>query len=247
MPHQPSPSLLQLKRPVVWVTGASRGIGREIARQFASLGCIVALSARSKRQLFSLQKEILSLGLRAKVFPCDISNFQSVSSTAKAIVRSFSGIDVLINNAGTTMFKSFRATSVTEFESIFSTNLRGAMYATKAVYPLMVKKGQGWIINILSTSAIQTFTGSSAYSATKSGLQGLARILREEAREYNVRVTNVYPGSTDTEMWSKADREKYRSRMMKAKSVAEAVLAVYQMPSDVVVEEIVLRPIQGDI
>lgn len=240
-------SHLILKRPVVWVTGASRGIGREIARQFASTGCAVAISGRSQSQLRSVEKEITSLGGRAKKYPCDVTDQRSVDSTAARIIRDLGAIDILINNAGITSFLSFQKTTIPHFDRVLSAGLRGPALVIKSVYPFMMKRKSGWIVNILSTAALRTFANSSAYSAAKAGLRALGDTLREESRIYNIRVTNVYPGPTNTEMWSAKDRRKYGSRMMSANSVAEAILGLYQMPPDVVVEEIVLRPIQGDI
>ncbi len=238
---------LILKRPVVWVTGASRGIGREIACQFASTGCIVAISARSQSQLRTVENEINSLGGQAKTFVCDVTDHRSVASTAAKIIHDFGTIDILVNNAGITSFESFQKTSIQHFDRVMAASFRGPVLVIKHVYPFMMKRKSGWIVNILSTAALETFSNSSAYSAAKSGLRALGNALREESRLHNIRVTNVYPGPTNTEMWSEKDRRKYGSRMMSANSVAAAILALYQMPSDVVVEEIILRPIQGDI
>ena len=242
--HQRDP---YINRPVVWVTGASRGIGREIAKQFASIGSEVVLSARSKRDLQSAVKEITQLGGRAYSFPMNIAEEQSILSTARSIRKYLGDVQVLVNNAGITVFKSFLETTLEEFDDIIDTNLEGPITCIKAVLPTMVKRKQGWIFNILSNAAIKTFEGSAAYTATKAGLLGLTKVLREEMRRYNIKVVNVIPGATETEMWSTANRRKYAHRMMKAKSVAEAVLAAYQMPDDVVVDELVIRPIQGDI
>src|SRR5713101_4355991 len=237
---------IAIHRPVVWVTGASRGIGREIAKQFSSIGCILALSSRSRSELLSLENEIRSLGGQAKVYVCDMTDRHSVRSSVAAIVHDFGPVDVLVNNAGVTLFKSFHRTSIQEFDQVVSADLRGPVLAIQAVYPMMVKRKGGWIMNIISTAALKPFTDSSAYSAAKAGLRALANVLREESRMHNIRVINIYPGPTKTEMWSSKDRKKYGFRMMSAKSVGEAVLALYQMPPDVVVEDIVLRPLQGD-
>lgn len=247
MPTKTKPDRLTSERPVVWVTGASSGIGRELAKKFASLGCVVALTARSRRAILSLKQEITALGGFACPFPCDIADKRNVFRTARSIKEMCGAVDVLVNGAGVTVFRTFKETSLQEFERLLSVNLHGALYAMKAVLPDMYRRRRGWIFNILSTAAVQTFTESSAYSATKSGVQALGRVLREEVRSANIRVTNVYPGATDTPMWSSHDRKRYRSRMMSASGVAEAILALYQMPPDVVVEEIVMRPIGGDI
>lgn len=238
---------IDVRRPVVWVTGASRGIGMEIAGQFASVGCEVCLSARSARELDSVVRRIQKLGGRAHSLPCDISNPNAISSTVRKIRKSVGEIDVLVNNAGITVFKDFLGTQPEEFVKIISTNLIGHVLCTKAVIHSMARRKQGWVFNILSNAAIKTFEGSAAYTATKAGMLGMGKVLREEMRRYNVRVVNVIPGATETEMWSPANRRRYGHRMMSAKGVAEAVLSVFQMPDDVVVDEMVLRPIKGDL
>ena len=238
---------VEIQRPVVWVVGASRGIGREIAKQFAWIGCEVCLSGRNARDLVSATKEIAMLGGRADSIPCDITSQQSILRTIQTIRRRVGEIDVLVNAAGITVFKTFLATTPDEFKRIVATNLYGQILCLKAVLPSMVKRKRGWIFNILSNAAVKTFEGSSAYTATKAGMRGLGKVLREEMRQFNVKVINVIPGATETQMWSAADRKTYGRRMMRPKSVAEAVLSVYQMPDDVVVDEIVLRPMRGDI
>ena len=238
---------IEIHRPVVWVIGASRGIGREIAKQFATIGCEVCVSSRNSKEIGSAVKDIKRLGGRAYSFPCDITRTRSVLATAKRIQKQLGGIDVLVNSAGITVFKSFLETSLKEFSDIIATNLEGQIACIKAALPIMVKRKRGWIFNILSNAAIKTFEGSAAYTATKAGMFGLGKVLREEMKRYKIKVVNVLPGPTETEMWQPNVRKKYSHRMMRAKSVAEAVLACYQMPDDVVVDEMIIRPIQGDI
>jgi short-subunit dehydrogenase len=235
------------KRPVVWVTGASKGIGLEIAREFAAIGCHVCLSARSHRLLQSAAKDITRLGGRAYVIPCDISNLRSVINAHKLIVKTAGNVDVLVNNAGVTAFKPFIDTPLAEFESIIKTNLFGNVYGIKAVLPAMVKGKAGVIFNIISHAAVKTFTNSSAYAASKAGVLGLGRVLREELSGYNIKVINVLPGAVETDMWHKGVRKKYAHRMMNPKSVAEAVVKIYRFPGDVVADEVILRPILGDL
>jgi short-subunit dehydrogenase len=238
---------LRFHRPVVWVVGASRGIGREIAKQFASIGCEVCLSARDARGLRSAVREIADLGGRASAYPCDVGRPARVISTARRIRRDHGEIEVLVNCAGITVFKSFLKTSLTEFNAIIDTNLRGMIACLKAVLPAMVKRRNGWIFNILSNAAVKTFEGSAAYTATKAGMLGLGRVLREEMRPSHVKIVNVLPGATETTMWSPSQLRKFSHRMMRAKSVAEAVLSVYRMPDDLVVDELIVRPIMGDL
>jgi len=234
-------------RPVVWVVGASRGIGREVAKEFASIGCMVVASARSRKRLISLEREIIRLGGHAEALVCDVRETRSVRRTAAAILRKHGAIDVLIYTAGVTAFKTLGNTSLAQIERIQSVNFRGAAAAIKAVLPSMVKMKRGWIINVVTTAATKTFAESAAYSASKAALMSLGNVLREEVRSHRIKVTNVYPGATNTEMWPKDERRKLAPRMMSARGVAEAILNIYQMPPDVVVEDIVLRPIGGDI
>jgi short-subunit dehydrogenase len=234
-------------KPVVWVTGASRGIGREIALQFARYGCRLALSSRSKRNLNSLARTIVFEGGDARSYPCDISDERQIRRVTKEISKTLGNVDVLINNAGITVFKPFIGTSRSEFRSIIETNLLGQVFCTRAVLPSMIKNKSGWIINILSNAAAKIFQGSAAYTAAKTGMRGFGKVLREELRPFGVKVVNVLPGPVETTMWTAAARRSHAHRMMKASSVAEAVLALYQMPPDVVVDEIIIRPLQGDI
>ena len=238
---------IDVHRPVVWVVGASHGIGKEIAKQFAIIGCEVCLSSRNRQRLHTATKEIIQQGGLAHDFPCDVTRPVSIVTAVERIRRQIGEIDVLILDAGATVFKSFDETSLKEFDDIIDTNLSGHIRCVKAVLPSMIERKSGWIFNISSNAAVKTFEGSAAYTATKAGLLGAMRVLREEMKPFNVKVINVLPGPVETEMWSEADRAKYSRQMMHPKSVAEAILAVYAMPDDVVVDEMIIRPIQGDI
>ena len=235
------------KRPVVWVTGASKGIGREIAKEFAATGYDVYLSSRSNPSLQSAVKEITKLGGKAHPVPVDIRKRRSVFDACRRIEKMAGQIDILVNNAGITAFKSFVDTTSEEIENIIQTNLLGHMFCAKAVLPGMIKRRRGMIVNIISHAAIKTFTNSSAYTASKAGVFGWGKAIREELGEYNIKVVNVLPGATETEMWPEKVRKKHSSGMMKPKSIAETIVAIAGLPDDIVVDEIVLRPVPGDL
>lgn len=234
-------------RPVVWVVGASSGIGSEIARSFAAIGATVCLSGRRRPLLERLRRGIESAGGRAVSVPFDVTDARAAAAAWKTVRQKAGPVDVLVNGAGVTVFKDFLHTSVEEFDSIVATNLLGPAYCIKAVLPEMVRRRRGWVFNILSNAAVKTFEGSGAYTASKAGLLGFGRVLREELRAHRVRVVSILPGATDTPMWSPAARKKHRSRMMTARGVAEAVVSAYLMPQDVVVDEMIIRPIGGDL
>ncbi len=245
MAQRPDPA--GFHRPVVWVVGASRGIGRAVASHFASIGGILCLSARSTARLRTAVREISRDGGEAYSYPCDISKYRSAAAAAGRIRSERGDIDVLVNCAGITVFKSFLNTSLAEFTAIVETNILGQVACVKAVLPSMVRRREGWVFNILSNAAIKTFGGSAAYTTTKAGMLGFGRVLREETKDLGVKVISIMPGATETEMWSHATRRRYSRRMMRPSSVAEAVLAAYRMPADSVLDEIVVRPLKGDI
>ncbi len=232
---------------VVWVTGASVGIGFDISKSFAKAGYTVIATARRKSRLVKLVSEIRFAGHEAYAFVCDMKSERSIFSTKKKILENCGTIDILVNNAGITLFKSLIETKTPEFDEVMDTNLRGSFLAIKSVLPVMIKKRKGHIINILSVSANTVFTESMAYSASKAGLLALTNVLRAEVRKYNIKVSNILPGAVDTAMWSPASRQKYAKRMMTPKEVADVVVSVANQPKKVVLEDVIIRPIKGDI
>jgi NADP-dependent 3-hydroxy acid dehydrogenase YdfG len=232
---------------VVWITGASTGIGFETAKVFAKSGYVIIATARRKSRLVSLVNEIRFAGHEAYAFVCDVRSERSIASTKKKILEKCGTIDVLINNASITAFKSFIDTKPPEFDDILETNLRGSYLTARTVLPIMMKKKRGHIINILSVAAKTVFTGSSAYAASKAGMLALFNVLRAEMRKYNIKISNVMPGATDTPMWGPAVRQKHHTRMMTPRDVAEIVYHIANQPKKVVIEDIMIKPVKGDL
>ncbi len=234
------------KNKIVWITGASSGIGKSIAIKFAQNGIRVAAAARRLDLLEKIKNE---LGDKAEFFipvQLDISNYDDVERFYKNISGDYT-VECLINNAGTTSFKEGIQNSIEEIQNIISVNLLGSIYAIKSVLPDMSDRKSGTIINILSVVTQKIFTASSAYSASKSGLHAYAKVLREEVRDKNIRVINVSPGATATSIWPEGVLKKYSDRMMNTDNLAEIVLNIYNEKSNLVSEELVVRPIKGDL
>ncbi len=230
----------------IWITGASSGIGKASAKEFARIGSKVFVSSRRKSELERLNTELKEENLSAEIFPCNIASSTNVDQTVKKILAN-NNIDCLINNAGITSFKLAEENSINEIDDIIHTNLLGPIYSIKAVLPSMIKQGGGTIINILSVVTKKVFTHSSIYSASKHGLIGYTNSLREEVRKYNIRIINVIPGATQTPMWSASTREKFGDRMMTPEEIAQVIVWLYLQKGNLVTEEIVLRPILGDL
>ena len=232
---------------VVWVTGASTGIGYEIAKAFSKAGDIVVATARRKSRLVTMVNEIRFAGREAYAFVCNVQSERSIVSTKKKIIEKCGTIDLIINNAGITVFRSFLDTKSYEFDELMATNLRGGFLMAKAVLPVFIKKRKGQIINILSVAAHSRFTDSAIYSASKAAMMSMFNVLREEVRKFNVKITNIYPGPVDTAMWDPRARAKFRRRMMTPKEIADIVLNASIQPKKVVIEDVIIKPMKGDI
>lgn len=230
----------------IWITGASSGIGKAAASKFYNSGYNIVISSRQQKKLENLAKEIGNDTSGIHIFPCDFSNSEEIDSTSNRIFSKLK-IDCLINNAGITSFKTAEQTSSEEIKNIINTNLLGAIFTIKSVLPQMVKNGGGTIINVLSVVNHKVFTNSSVYSASKMGLLGFTNSLREEVRKYNIRVINISPGATDTSMWSDKVRSEKSQMMIRPEEVADVILWAYEQNEKLVTEEILIRPISGDL
>lgn len=233
--------------PLVWITGAGRGIGQALARSFASSGARLVLTARSTDQLAATAAACRDLGASALVLPCDLTQADDIQNVSQRIAQEEGAVDILINNAGTMVFKPFLATRLEEFDAIHAVNLRAAFLCTQAVLPAMMERHSGMIVMINSMAAREVFRDSSVYAASKAGLRMMADCLRAEVRREGIRVLSVYPGATNTDIWPSRVREKFADRMMDPEALAELVLQAWRLPDSVVVEEFVIQPTSGPL
>lgn len=234
------------KKDGIWVTGASSGIGKAVALEFAKIGCNVFVSARRAQELERLKDEAGKVGENIFPFPCNVASSTNVDQTVKKISAEFE-INCLVNNAGITSFKHAADNSVNEINDIINTNLLGSIYSIKSVLPSFIKNESGTIINVLSVVVEKVFTRSSVYAASKMGLLGYSNSLREEVRKHNIRVINIIPGATETSMWSQEIRKEKSELMMNPESIARIIVSTYLQKDNLVAEEIVLKPITGDL
>jgi NADP-dependent 3-hydroxy acid dehydrogenase YdfG len=226
----------------VWITGGGTGIGKAIAAGFVREGARVVLSGRSAKRIDDAAAE---LGGGVRAIPCDVSDKNEIAAVTARITDLCGPIDILINNAGVTVFKPFLSTSIEEFDELTSVNLRGPFLTTQAVLPSMIERGGGTIVMINSMAARQVFANSSVYAATKGGLKWLTDCLRLEVRASGVRIISVHPGATNTSIWPDVVRDKNAERMMHPEDVAEAILSACKAPESVMIEEIVVQPTGG--
>ena len=234
------------KNSFVWITGASSGIGKELALEFTKSKHLVAASARDKDSLQRIKKEVIKDKGAIELFPLNITKYEEVKAAVEEMSEE-NNINCLINNAGATSFKLAEENSIEEIKEIIDTNLLGAINTIKAALPKMIDQNNGTIINILSVAATKVLTKSSVYAASKAGLQAYSKVLREEVRKYNIRVINILPGATRTPIWPNDALEKYGERMMSPTELAKLVLHIYSIKSNLVAEEVQIRPIKGDL
>lgn len=234
------------KKPGIWITGASSGIGKAASIEFARIGSRVCVSARRATELQRINAELKSEKLKLEIFPCNVASSANVDQTVKKIT-SAGQIDCLVNNAGITSFKKAEDNSIQEINDIINTNLLGSIYTIKYILPHMIKQGGGTIINLLSIVTKKIFSNSSIYAASKTGLMGYTNSLREEVRKYNIRIINVIPGATETPMWSANIRKEKNEKMMLSEDIGRLIVWLYLQRGNMVTEEIVVRPITGDL
>jgi 3-oxoacyl-[acyl-carrier protein] reductase len=227
---------------VAWITGGTSGIGRAIATDLARTGCRVVISGRSEETLKKIAQQI---GVAAVL--CDVTDESSVRQAHEEITSTFGIVSILINAAGISPFTTFSQTSVQEFDEVIATNLTGSFLTTRLVLPAMYAAQRGSIVQLLSIASIKAFAGGAAYIASKFGALGFINSLREEARKHQVKVMAVLPGATDTDAWDRESRETYRGRMMQPEDISQAVMHLLSQPDRMLTEEMVIRPIGGDL
>ena len=234
--------------PLAWIVGGSRGIGFACAETLGAEGYAIAISGRNERALEEASARLTVNGIEVISVVCDISIEEQVKVGYKKIVNHFGKApDVLINSAGISPWSTFTETSTAEFDEVISINTRGMFLTSREVLADMYARNSGAIVQMLSVASIKGYKNGAAYVASKFASLGFTNALREEAREHGVRVIAVFPGATETELWSEHQREKYHERMMQPSDIAQEIIAALKAPARALVEEIVIRPIHGDL
>ncbi len=191
-----------LKDKIVVITGASSGIGAEIAKLLSKQGAIPILLARSIEKLHQVAGQISG---KHDVFQLDVTSTKQVNEVMNAILDKYQRIDILINNAGFGVFEEFIDASLEAVEKMMDVNYMGMVRCTKAVLPAMVKNKSGHIINIASVAGKLATAKSTGYSATKFAMIGFSNSLRHELLNKGVLVSTVNPGPIDTPFFDTAD------------------------------------------
>ena len=205
----------RLEGRIAIVTGAAKGMGREICLTLAREGAHLALAARDAAPLEALAREIEALGRRAVVRPTDVTLEAPVKALAEATRAELGGrIDILVNAAGITgpIETPVSEIALEDFDEVLAVNVRGTFLPIKHVLPTMLAQRYGKIVNVSGTSGLRGYKHRAAYSASKWAIRGLTRTVALEAGPYNVNVNAVHPGIVGGDRMAKLCREKARRR-----------------------------------
>lgn len=193
---------------IIIVTGASRGIGREIAKQLAKDGNkVVANYNNSKEKAEELKSELEKENIKIDIFKADVSKREESKALVEYAINEYGRIDILINNAGISLWEPFTDLTDTQWEKIINNNLYSAVVTTQETVKYMIRRQEGCIINISSIWGMVGASCEVAYSITKAGIDGFTKALAKELGPSNIRVNSIAPGTIDTEMNSNLSEE----------------------------------------
>lgn len=239
---------MKLQGRVAIITGASSGVGYEIARLLAREGVLVVAAARRRDKLEWLVGEIASDGGRAIAIPTDVTDSSAVTRLVEGTFNLFGRVDMLINSAGV-VFKvaPIEQFSDDEFRTVIETNLHGSFYAARAVVPYMKRQGSGLIVNIGSRVGKVGVANIAPFCAAKFALAGLGQALGAELRAHHIFVSTIFAGMINTDIHPLNPSEDFRRLLMTARDVAETVLWLCTLPPSLRVDELTLMPKNLDI
>ena len=190
-----------LKGKTAIITGASRGIGRGIAKVFAEQGCHVAFTYSSSVEAANaLEKELIALGVKAKGYQSNAANFEEAQKLVESVIEDFEAIDVLINNAGITKDNLLMRMGEEDFDNVIEVNLKSVFNMTKAVQRTFLKQRKGSLIHMSSVVGVKGNAGQANYAASKAGIIGFSKSIALELGSRNIRSNVIAPGFIETEM-----------------------------------------------
>lgn len=244
--------MTELKNKIVFITGASSGIGQASAVEFAKLGAKLILAARRKDRLDALaaklskehKSEVLTISL-------DVRDQKAVQKAIDNLPAEWANIDILLNNAGLSRgLDKIHQADVRNWDEMIDTNIKGLLYVTRAVMPGMVKRNTGHIVNLGSIAGHEVYPSGNVYNATKYAVKALNKAMRMDAFGTDIRVTSIDPGFVETEFslvrfrgdGERAQKVYQGMRPLTAQDIAEAVIWSCSQPPHVNIEDMVIMP-----
>lgn len=240
-----------MKDRIIFITGATSGIGEGCARKFAAMGSDLILNGRNTEKLAELKAELTAKGVDVLTLPFDVRDREAMRAALDSLEGKWKNIDVLVNNAGLVigLDKEFEG-SLDEWDVVLDTNVRALLAMTRMVVPGMVERGHGHIINIGSIAGDAAYPGGSVYCATKAAVKALSDGLRIDLVDTPLRVTNIKPGMVETNFTVvryRGDKERaddfYKGiHALNGDDVAEVVYFAASAPAHVQIAEVLVMP-----
>ncbi|WP_207951966.1 SDR family oxidoreductase [Pseudomaricurvus alcaniphilus] len=228
------------------VTGGTKGIGRAVIEAFSGSGFDIVTCARNSDDLSALKRDIETKhNNRVYVCPADMSRKDDTGRFVNLVLDLNRPIDVLVNNSGVFIPGAVHTEEEGLLEQHIETNLYSAYRASRGLIPEMKKAGRGHIFNICSIASLMAYSNGGSYTISKFAMYGMSKVLREEMKPFNIRVTSVMPGATLTASWEGVDLPE--ERFIPPEDIAQLLLTTYQLSERSVVEDLVIRPMLGDI
>lgn len=230
---------------LVVVTGGTKGIGKAIIEKFAAEGYDLVTCSRNEVELESLKTEIEEKhDVTLSVIKADLSKKNEVIKFGE-FVKEVGAVQLLVNNTGVFIPGKVSEEEDGVLEMMIDTNLYSAYHLTRMVLPLMIKENKGHIVNMCSTASITPYINGGSYCISKYAMYGMTKVLREEMKEFGIKVTSILPGPTFTASWEGVDIQE--DRFIDPIDVASSVWDVFTMSSRTVVEDVLIRPQLGDL
>lgn len=235
-------------KKIVCITGASSGFGEAAALKFAANGFDLIITGRREEKLESLKKRIEEKrDSKVLVLPMDVRNKTEVFQGIESLPAQWKKIDILLNNAGLALGRdNFDKASIEDWDTMIDTNLKGLLYMSKAILPLMIPRNQGHIINIGSTAGKQVYQKGNVYCATKHAVDAISQAMRIDLLPHKIKVTAIHPGAAETEfslIRLKQDQNEAKKvyegyEPLHAEDIAEIVFFAASRPTHVCINEL---------
>jgi 3-hydroxy acid dehydrogenase / malonic semialdehyde reductase len=239
---------------IVMVTGATSGFGRATAVKFARHGYDIIITGRRKERLDELERELLSFGgIKVLSLNFDVRDKEKVATVISNLPEEWKKIDILVNNAGLAVgMDHIDQGNIDDWERMIDTNVKGLLYITRAVAPLMVARNKGHIFNIGSIAGKESYEFGNVYCATKSAVDSLSRSMRIDLLKHNIKVTSIAPGMAETEFsivrfkgdQGKADSVYKGIDPLTGKDIADVIYFCATLPEHVCINDLVITPTQ---
>jgi len=238
--------VIDQQKQLVVVTGGTKGIGKAVLEAFAGEGYDLVTCARHDEDLVNLKREFNSkFDVQLHTLRADLSNKEDTLAFAHFTLLLNQPIAALVNNTGVFLPGEIHNEPEGALELQMTTNVYSAYYLARAFIPTFKKQTAGHIFNVCSTASITAYTNGGSYCISKYALYGFSKVLREELKPHGIRVTSMLPGATLTNSW--AGTELPSERFMPAEDVALMMLSCFKLSDRSVVEDILMRPLEGDI